>query len=370
MKGTILGLLVMVVLAGCAKPAETPTPATTAAPPAAAYKGAIYIAGEGGHIAVADVEIDPSNTVTPIKLTSALSRIVLNPASVSPIHDVRVDADDKSKLYWFAIQPDGDGKIHYGTVDLSTNKKVVEKTVEKDATYKSGPMFCSSGQTKSKYLTVFMGYKGFIEVFDKTTLQSEGRIFPAGADFSQDYVFYHGTNTPDASKFLLISNGARVPGDAKNLTGTVNLYMLDMASLVKREIKVLNKNSLKGYPTSVIAFRHSFTPDGKHLLQSGRDRFFLIDASTLQLADEEPMAEAGIENHDALSTSDGKYAVLTLRVPVLEGNATVKDGQLQLYDIANKKLVGKPVSVCKACHGTSINFGKNANLCGLDAVWK
>lgn len=364
MKGVIFGLLVIAVLfAGCAKPAETPAPTTTAAPPTPAYKGTIYVAGEGGHIAVANVEIYPDDA-NPIKVVGALNRIIIGHA----IHDVRVDANDKTKLYWSAILKDSDGP-HYGTADLKTNAKVEDRNAALDETFKFGPMYCGSGQSANEFLPVFMGYEGFISVIDKTAL-AEKRVFLRGNDTDVNYAYAHGTNTPDMGKFLLISNGASVPGNASTLTGVVNLYMLDMASLVNGEIKVVNKNSLTGYPASVIAFRQGFTPDGKYLLQSGRDRFFLVDANTLQLVDEEPMAEASIENHDAMSTPDGKYAVLTLRAPVLEDEATVKDGQLQLYDITNKKLVGKPVSVCKACHGASINFGSNANLCGEDAVWK
>jgi hypothetical protein len=343
------------------------------------YKGTIYIGGEGGHISVAKVEIDPSDTETPIKLASSLSRITINPASISPIHDVRVDANDKTKLYWSAILPDGDGKIHYGTVDLTTNKKVEDKTVDKDATYTGGPMFCGSGQSADKFLPVFMGYEGFVEIFDKNTLESEGRVFFTGDDFDPNYVFMHGRNTPDLSKFLLISNGATTAGDTSTMNGKIHLYMMEMDSLITGEPAVSKYNVITGNAGTTIGFRQSFTPDGKYLLQAGRDNFYLVDADTLETLDAESMDAIGpgYENHDAISTPDGKYAVLSLRTPYVAPGTeqSIMDGQIQLYDIANKKVVGNPTSVCRTCHdsigvSTDTLESKGANLCGLDVVWE
>jgi hypothetical protein len=55
-------------------------------------------------------------------------------------------------------------------------------------------------------------------------------------------------------------------------------------------------------------------------------------------------------------------------VPGGEGK-DVTDGFLMLYDAANKKIVGKPVSTCLACHN---QFGMTASaaLCGIDGSWK
>jgi hypothetical protein len=87
--------------------------------------------------------------------------------------------------------------------------------------------------------------------------------------------------------------------------------MLDLNELENGKVKVLAKNTITGEPGKTITFRETFSKDGKYLLQSGGDRFFLIDAKTLKLIDEEMMT-AG-ENHDAMPTPDGKYALLTLR---------------------------------------------------------
>jgi hypothetical protein len=75
------------------------------------------------------------------------------------------------------------------------------------------------------------------------------------------------------------------------------------------------------------------------------------------------------ENHDALPTPDGKYAVLTIRKKVkTDDGKTITDGMLQLYDIQAKTMIGKPVSTCVACHKDADIIG-NATLCGADVNW-
>ena len=75
------------------------------------------------------------------------------------------------------------------------------------------------------------------------------------------------------------------------------------------------------------------------------------------------------ENHDSMPTPDGKYALLTLREPIKiaieEGTKTITDGALQVYDVNAKKLIGKSVSVCDACHG-GMAIKESAILCGMD----
>ena len=69
-------------------------------------------------------------------------------------------------------------------------------------------------------------------------------------------------------------------------------------------------------------------------------------------------------NHDAVSTPDRRYAILALQVADAAGRMRV-DGQIQLYDIENKQVVGNAVSVCAICHPE----GSKVFLGGLDAVW-
>ena len=91
----------------------------------------------------------------------------------------------------------------------------------------------------------------------------------------------------------------------------------------------------------------------------------------------------GGENHDAMPTPDGKYALLTVRngkteacdaegKPVMKDGKVINivDGQLHLYDVDAKKLVGKTASTCFACHKGMGLGDKPAILCGLDAVYK
>src|SRR3989338_7484790 len=87
------------------------------------YQGTVYIAGMGGHIAKAEVRIDPTQPepITVVKL----SRIKLNndPAVAKkafPFHDVRLD-HAKNVMFWSAYVADGDG-VHAGKVDLATGR--------------------------------------------------------------------------------------------------------------------------------------------------------------------------------------------------------------------------------------------------------
>jgi hypothetical protein len=48
------------------------------------------------------------------------------------------------------------------------------------------------------------------------------------------------------------------------------------------------------------------------------------------------------------------------------------DGQVRLFDVAAKKMVGKATSACLACHDEQLGTGEDAPhaiLCGLDVNW-
>ncbi|MBI3591941.1 MAG: hypothetical protein HY099_00370, partial [Nitrospirae bacterium] len=153
-------------------------------------------------------------------------------------------------------------------------------------------------------------------------------------------------------------------------SGQVELVLLDLAELEKGKVKMVAGKTLTGEPGKTIAFRESFTNDGKYILQSGRDRMYLLNAKTLELIKEE-MIKGGAENHDVIPTPDGKYAILSLRETFADAKEGpgIQDGTIQLFDIEAKKLVGKSVSTCAACHN-SMGVKGNAVLCGLDANWK
>jgi WD40 repeat protein len=117
---------------------------------------------------------------------------------------------------------------------------------------------------------------------------------------------------------------------------------------------------------ATISFRSDWSPDGSKIAMAAGDRVFILDSNTLQsLNGPNGDINIGGQNHDAMFTPDGKYAILTLRTkPYTGDNASKLDGEIQLYNIATGSVVGGGVSVCNACHGQSAP--KNSTLCGLD----
>jgi hypothetical protein len=192
------------------------------------------------------------------------------------------------------------------------------------------------------------------------------------------YKFTHGTNSPDFKTFVIALNQAK---EGKG-TGDIDFILVDMAALEKGKFKQLAKNTLKGEPDKTITFRQYFSRDGKYILQSAGDRFWVIDAKTLKLVDEK-MMPPGAQIHDAQNTPDDKYALLTVRSvsegcdiegkPIKDEKGEVKtitDGIVMVYDASAKKVYEKQTSVCLACH-KGIGLGdRNAVLCGLDSNYK
>jgi len=86
---TVMGM--MTALVATAYLLMTPAPATSKH----AYSGTVYVAGMGGHIATADVLIDPSAD-TPISITN-LDRIEIGGSKSHPTHEGRIDGN---KMYW------------------------------------------------------------------------------------------------------------------------------------------------------------------------------------------------------------------------------------------------------------------------------
>jgi hypothetical protein len=341
------------------------------------YSGTVYVAGMGGHFTVADVEIDPADAANPIKVKS-LDRLVIGNKNTHPTHDARIDVNDRTKMYWSTYKIDkeaGKKTVHVGLSDLKTGKVLMDKAYQLDDRAKwTGALYCGSGQTEKSFLPVTMTGESYIDVFDKKNLKLKHRVFLDDLGYKDNYFFFHGTNSPDMKTFAVTINKtqkwAKPDAPAKRI-GQIDMMLLDLPALEKGKVKVLKKNTITGSPDKTLTFRQYFTPDGKYLLQSGADRFYLLDGNTMALLDEE-LLTAG-ENHDAIGTPDSKYAVLTLRTKIAtteqpEGKM-MTDGTLQLYDIENKMVIGQPVSVCYGCHG-KIGIPGNAVLCGLDANWK
>jgi len=132
---------------------------------------------------------------------------------------------------------------------------------------------------------------------------------------------------------------------------------------------------------STVSFRQYYSPDGKYIANATGDILFLIDAKTLKTLASLTMDKME-ETHDAIFTPDSKYVMITTRTKtILPGCVDPSkpsdsewrmDGQVRLFDVATKKLVGKPTSTCLKCHDEQIGTGDDAPhavLCGIDVNW-
>jgi len=334
------------------------------------YSGTIYVAGMGGHFAAADITIDPASA-KPITITK-LDRIVIGNKDTHPTHDPRIDVSDRNVLFWSTYKADkalgGDEKriVHIGKSNLKTGEVIKDVPIKIDDKAKwIGAVYCASGQSAAMYMPVTMTDEAYIDVVDKKTLELKHRVFlPYKPGETK---FYHGTNSPDMKKFAVAVNRAT---EGKP-DGKIDILLLDMEALEKGQAKILKKTTLTGVAGKTLTFRQSFTPDGKYLLQSAADRFWLLDGSNLNLIDEEMLNEG--QNHDAVSTADNKFAVLTLREMVESAvggeGKDITDGTLLLYDITTKSVIGTTSSACYACH-KNLGIHGNATLCGADVNWK
>jgi hypothetical protein len=373
----------MGVMAFAADPAKAPAAKTAAAPAAKTYAATIYVAGMGGHYTKAEVTINPANANEPVKIAS-MDRISINPSGVDgkqyATHDARIDANDPNVMFWSTYVPDANKKMHVGKSDLKTGKVIqdVALTPDPKAPAEKAPTYCASGQSKNFYMPVFMGTEGYVDVLDKKDLSLKHRVWVSDLGYAKGtYKFTHGINSPDMKTFVLALNQAK---EGKG-TGDIDFILVDMASLEKGKFKQLAKNTLKGEPDKTITFRQYFTNNGKFLMQSAGDRFWVLDGKTLKLVDEK-MLPPGNQIHDAQATPDDKFALLTVRTvaaacdaddkPLLkEGKGIdITDGTVMFYDFGAKKISDKQVSVCLGCHKGMGLGDKNAVLCGIDSVYK
>lgn len=369
------------LMAGCAPKetpqAQTPTPAPAPAPEALkTYEGTLYIAGMGGHFAQAKVKINPA-AADPIELVS-LERIKLHgdkDTMIKKYANMEATVDTARNTLYFAAAVEDNGYVHVGTVDLGSGEVTKDVKVEKDKSFKKPPMYCAAAQTADHYLPVFMGYPGYIDVFDKATMSHQKRVYLNHPDIPQDYTWAHAAMAPDG-RVAYLWMGAANPGKAGDFprdNPNTYVFKLDGPALVKGELKVLSKHVVTGDPVNTAFFRGRLTPDGKYLFVAARDRAYLLDAETLKEVDVE-MVPQGWEVHDVKPTPDGRYAVVSLRVPTdvtIEGQTKKGlDGMVQLYDMDKKQLVGQAVSTCMKCHTKEKAKVEKAPLCGLDAVWQ
>ncbi len=335
------------------------------------YNGTMYVAGMGGHFAVAKVTVDPNDASNPIKVNS-LDMLDIG-GKTHPTHDARIDVEDNNIMYWSTYKTDNrkaDGKLHVGKSDLKTGEVLKDVAFNLPKRVKwSGANYCGSGQSKTTFMPVSMANEGYVDVFDKETMKLKHRVFLDDLGIkSGESTFAHGINSPDMKHFLLTLN--HTPAGHLKWTGNTRLILLDMAALENGKMKKVADAMITGKPKDAkggtITFRQFYSQDGKYIFQSGADRGYLIDAKTLKVLDE--ITPLPGENHDIMPTPDGKYAIMTLREKAkdFEGKDSV-DGTLLLYDVEARKTVGKTVSVCFACHKDE-GVGK-AVLCGLDGTW-
>ena len=355
------------------------------------YKADVYVAGMGGHFAKAVVEVDPS-APAPIHL-KALTKVDIGDNETHPVHDARIDMNDRNMMYWSTYKIDKEvGGPHVGVSDLKSGavvKDVVAKLPEK-ATKNSKSLYCGSAQTKDFYFPIAMTDAGFIDVFQKSDMKRITSVFLEGteADIGAPYHFLHGVNSPDMTKVLISANESGEQHGA--MIGKIHLLILDAKSLESGKVKLIKRAVIPGNAGKTINFRSTYSPDGKLIAISGADTMYIVDAETLELVVRQPMGKLE-ENHDAMFTPDGKYVIATSRTKTLNtgnrktismGNASCSeevfggeklgkddytmDGQIKLFDVAAKKFVGQSTSVCLACHNEE-GLDAHAVLCGLDA---
>lgn len=355
----------------CFSTVDTNTPSVAQAMGKKTYSGTVYVAGMGGHFAVANITVDPNNTTTPITVNN-LDMMDIGGES-HPTHDGRIDVNDRNTMFWSTYKLDTwknkdavGGQLHVGKSDLKSGEVIQDVAVPIPYTSGwTGANYCGSGQSATSFIPVSMANEGYLEVWDKATMKLKHRIMLSELGIRPgETTFAHGTNTPDMKKFLLTVN--LTPTGFTKWTGNTKLIMLDMAALENGKVTVLAENTITGTPGKTITFRQFFSNDGKHLFQSGADRGYMIDANTLKVLDE--ITNLPGENHDIMPTPDGKYALMTLRQPAKDVNGKDStDGTLLLYDVEAMKTVGNSTSVCFPCHQKE-GIGK-AILCGIEGNW-
>ena len=125
-----------------------------------------------------------------------------------------------------------------------------------------------------------------------------------------------------------------------------------------------------------IAFRSSYSADGNWILQATKDRLLVLDSNTLALNADTTVTDPGgmgggkfgLQVHDAISTPDSKYAIISIYY-VDNATDTGLTSGVQLYDIANKKFIGGITPTCGICHPPTAS-GSTHQTCGLVSKWK
>jgi hypothetical protein len=297
------------IIAGYMTYSTTGSQTATAVASKKTYSSTMYVAGMGGHFAVADITIDPNDADSPIKVTN-LDMLDIG-GKTHPTHDARIDNSNRSIMFWSTYKLDNwkdkgkaTGKLHVGKSDLGTGDVILD--VALDVPSRStwlGANYCGSGQSEKYFMPVSMANDGYIDVIDKESMKLKHRVFFDDLGIkSGETTFAHGINTPDMKAFLLTLN--LTPKGHLKWTGDTRLIMLDMDALEMGKVKKLKEATITGKPKDAsggtITFRQYFSDDGRYFFQSGADRGYLIDAKTLKVLDE--ITPLPGENHDIIPT--------------------------------------------------------------------
>lgn len=374
--------LVAVALSLCACGAESAPRsdaaaiAATAAAPTAVHSGTVYAAGVGGHAAVVKVAIDPNDPVAPLRIAK-LERLRLGDARNYAFHDVRIDRSRgrAGKLFWSTIAADEAGRYRYGRVDLASGRVECDVALPLPAG-SAAPGYCGSGQSADKFLPVWMGMRGFVDVIDKDSCVLERRVYlDQIPGMPTSWSMAHGTNKKDFSTMTFALNLLDAAGAPLNQGMLVNV---DMASLLAGAPVITAAGPAVQGPAKTTFFRQEWTADGGTMVQGGKAAFYRFDASLLEQCRYQLPIENGRqgETHDATIVPDSDYAVMQVRRWVDFGlSVPVLDGQLQLVRLSTCQPVGPPVSMCVACHDRNGSIRESPGLdsryvsCGLDSTW-
>ena len=143
------------------------------------------------------------------------------------------------------------------------------------------------------------------------------------------------------------------------MSGEFTGYLLKMSDVIAGTVtssSVLASNKITGMQTGAktIAFRQSYTPDGTKIVQAGKNRVVVLDATTLASLNGASGVtaigggSAAFENHDALVIDDN-YALLALQSKSTATTYTTV-GAVVLYNLNTNAVVGSAVNICKGCH--------------------
>ncbi|MBU0484639.1 MAG: hypothetical protein KKB30_09015 [Proteobacteria bacterium] len=349
---------------------------------AAKYSGTVYVAGHGAHMAKVTVNIDTASA-TPVTVSTSKINVASPGNTDYKLHDVRKDGDI---LYWSTYGIGADGNLHYGTIDLANNNAVTDNTIAPAVrggvtSIAAGtmPYYCASGLSATAHMPISMSNEGYVTVIPKdgsATSQvymesSLGAGGTGGANIPASYFYFHGSTSPDQSKFFMSVNDAGTPGNSNLMmfnTDSIEAGTPELNTSVSNNQATVTGDGTGAYGAT-ITFRSNWAPGAKKIMLSGADRFYVINADTLAVENGTAGDNTvGGQNHDALSTSDSRFALLTLRTKPYEAadaSNTNQDGAVQLYDVINGTPIGEPVSICNQCHNDNTI---EAVLCGIDGA--